>query len=166
MSRNLYQQFVDAALSQQGAPYIWGGKGNLLFKDGKLVKHKFVKPKDPQSIIDVFDCSGLVTWALNLITMGKVDLRGTHSAKTILDTFPLVEHSSEDGNLILYPSHVSIDLGRGRVVDAHRGDSSTLSLLDALNANAKVEAHRIVRPAHTVLGYRRIPLDKSELRSV
>lgn len=161
-----YQQFVNAALLQAGAPYIWGGKGRLQFRNGQLLKHLFVdKDNNP---INVFDCCGLVTHCIYNITTGVLDFRGSHSVKTILDTFPICNEDFGDGCLIIYgsshPSHVAIDLGRGRVVDAAGGDETTNSLQAALEANARVYVHRQNRPGSTVLGYRRIPLDKSELR--
>lgn len=154
-------RFVDIALSFQGAPYIWGGKGLWQWKDGKFARHKFVDDKNISLM--VFDCSGLVTQSLFLQSNGFIDLRATHSAKTILDTFPECKADYGDGCLILYKSHVAIDIGRGRVVEANRGDQSTLSLLDAQNQGAKVEVHRSVRPTSSILGYRRIPKDLTEL---
>lgn len=160
-----YSRFVDAALSFQGCHYIWGGKGKYIF-NSKLEMHKFTDPDDQQMLLNVFDCSGLVTVALHMATVGKLDLRGSHSAQTILDTFPECDRDFGDGCLILYPGHVAVDLGRGRVVDAHRGNASTTSVLAAIQANARVEVHRDIRPARTILGYRKVPLDKSELKTV
>lgn len=163
-----YSRFIDAALSFQGKPYIWGGKASLIFQNGKLVKHKFVDENNDPLL--VFDCSGLVTVALHMATIGKIDLRGTHSAKTILDTFPQCADSKDgsfpEGTIICYPQHVAIDLGRGIVVDANRGDSKTVSILDAQRQGARVEVHRSIRPVSSIIGYRRIPLDKSELKVV
>ena len=157
-----YSRFVEAALSFQGAPYIWGGKCGFIFKDGKLQQHGF-KDRDEKTV-QIFDCSGLVTHCLFLTTIGKLDLRATHSAQTIFDTFPECPEDFGDGCLRLYPGHVAIDLGRGRVVDAHRGDSSCTTLLAALERDAKVVIHRDNR--NNCLGYRKIPLDKSELKKV
>lgn len=161
VSISAYGRFVDAAVAMQGAPYIWGGKGLLQFKDGKLLKHLFVDTDNKS--INVFDCSGLVTHAIYVATLGQLDLRGSHSAETMLNTFPECPEDFGDGCLILYPSHVAIDLGRGRVVDANRGGQSTLSLLAAQEHGAKVEIHRTVRPSKSILGYRKIPLTRSEL---
>ena len=161
-----YSRFVDAALSFQGCHYIWQGKGKYIWTPSKLMLHGFSDLNDPQLLLNVFDCSGLVTVALHMATVGKLDLRGSHSAQTILDTFPECDKDFGDGCLILYQGHVAIDLGRGRVVDAHRGNSHTTSVLAAIQANARVEVHRDVRPARTILGYRKVPLDKSELKTV
>lgn len=164
MSNSAYSRFVDAAVSFQGAPYIWGGKGSFVFDEGKLKQHK-IKNLDNEPLM-VFDCSGLVTVALQMATLNKLDLRASHSAKTMLDTFPICDENFGDGCLLLYPQHVAIDLGRGRVVDANRGTSKIVTVLDAMQNRAKVEVHRTIRAPSTLLGYRRIPLDKSELRVV
>lgn len=163
---NPYRQFIDVALAAQGCHYIWGGKGYLQFKDGGLKRHNFVDDKNVQ--LPVFDCSGLVTDALFKTT--GMDLRGTHSSRVMLETFPIVEPDDRDelpeGSLILYPVHVAIDLGRGLVLDANGGDKTTVTILDAIQRGARVEVHRTNRPRATILGYRRIPLDTKELRVV
>ena len=164
MNDDRYRAFVDRALLYCGAPYIWQGKGQHVWTPKGLKVHGFTTIEDSTKLINVFDCSGLVTCCLNEEL--RIDLRGTHSAKTILDTFPECDKDFGDGCLILYPGHVAIDLGRNRVVDAHAGDSSTTSLLAAQSRGAKVEAHRSLRSASSVLGYRKIPLDKSELKTV
>jgi cell wall-associated NlpC family hydrolase len=153
---DLRTRFVDLALSYVGAPYIWGGKGNLLFRDGKLLKSPLAMP--------VFDCSGLVTACLFQATQGKIDLIGTHSAQTIWDTFPESQGEASDGTLRLYEGHVAISLGRSRVVEAAGGDHTTLTVEDAADRNARVMAH--VSNRSGLLGYRRIPLDLSELRII
>lgn len=165
MSNGAYSRFVDAAVSFQGCPYIWGGKSSMVFTPQGLKPHKF-RDNDNQPIL-VFDCSGLITVALQMATLNKLDLRGSHSAKTIWETFP-IEHDLNfgDGLILCYKEHVAIDLGRNRVIDANRGTSKTVSLLDAQQSDARVEVHRSIRPVSSIIGYRRIPLDKSELRSV
>jgi cell wall-associated NlpC family hydrolase len=163
---NIYSNFVDIALSYQGAPYIWGGKGVRVFKDGKLEEHKFTEMDNMHKLINVYDCSGLITSALYFASHGEIDLRGTHSAKTILDTFPECAPDFGDGCLLLYNGHVAADVGRGRVVDANRGDSTCTTPLHAQERNARVEVHRTIRLQSSLLGYRRIPVDKSELKAV
>lgn len=156
------QRFIDIALDFQGCHYIWGGKGHLVFRDGKLTKHQFTDIVDQSQKLLVFDCSGLVTVALWMASGGKIDLRGSHSASTIWHTFPETKELGE-GTLLLYPNHVSIDLGRGLVLDAHGGNQKTLTPLDAQLVGAKVEVHRINRPDSSLLGLRKLPLDMSEL---
>lgn len=161
----LEKNFLDFALQECGTPYIWGGKGNRMWDLAGLATHKFVDANNKP--ITVLDCSGLVTWALYLATGGRFDLRGSHSAKVIWDTFP--EARAEDAvKLLLYKSHVAIELNSelGLVLDANRGDENCRSVLHAMERGAKVEVHRNLRHPDTLLGYRRIPIDRSELRSV
>lgn len=166
MSAGYYKTFVDWALSQQGCPYIWGGKDKLVFVNGQLKPHAFTDLNDMTKPISVFDCSGLVTCALYVASLMRIDLRGSHSAKTILETFPECSADFGDGCLLLYDGHVDVCLGRGRVLGAHRGDSSCTNLQRATERNARVEAHPITRRSNTLLGYRRIPVDKAELKKL
>lgn len=160
---SLEEKFVDEALSQLGCPYVWGGKGYLIHNGYTLKPHKFTTNDEIAKPLRVYDCSGLVTHSLWVASNHKIDLRATHSAKAIFDTFP-VTSIDEDGCLLLYPGHVAICLGRGRVVDAQGGDETTKTPLDALMRNASVQAHRINRT--NCIGVRRIPVDISELRKV
>lgn len=175
MNTTIVQAFIDFALEEQGAPYIWQGKDRKIWTPAGLVPHKFVDADNAP--ISVFDCSGLVTCAIFYATGGKVDLRGSHSAKTIWDTFPEAyeqDHddtynevsNAEEGRLLLYPGHVAIDLGRGIVLDANRGNEHCNTILQAHQQGAKVEVHRNRRPVSSLLGYRRIPVDINELRKV
>ena len=165
MSGTLFDRFVDEALKCVGAPYIWGGKGIFIFTLKGLVAHKFMHGDDLDVPIPVYDCSGLVTHALYMASNGKMDFRGTHSAATIWNSFPELDSDNGPGSLLLYPGHVAVGLGRDIVVDANRGDQTTVSLLHAREQGASVQVHRTIRGAHTLKGYRRIPLDKSELRA-
>ncbi len=157
------EKFIDAALKFQGCHYIWGGKGDKIFKDGKLGPHQFTEVNDVTKPLRIFDCSGLVTACLCIATDGALDLRGSHGAIDILAHFPITE-AREDGCLFLYPGHVSIDLGRGLVIEASRGDHTTISIVAAMQRRARVEVHRNPRPTSSLLGVRRIPVDRSELR--
>jgi hypothetical protein len=157
--------FVEHALAYVGCHYIWQGKCRYIWTPSGLVKHGFINLANPPLPLDVFDCSGLVTHSLWLATSGNVDLRETHSAQTMLDTFPLA-NSEEDGVIKLYPGHVSISLGRGRVLEAAGGDHTTTSIQAAIDHDARVRVGRDLRTPSALLGLRRIPLDKSELRTV
>lgn len=157
------EKFVDIALSFQGSHYIWGGHGHLITKGGRLTPHPFTDPNDATKRLMVFDCSGLITTSLWMASGGKIDLRTSHGSLAIWETFPEAK-AALDGVILCYPGHVSIDLGRDRVVDAHGGDSTTLTVLDAMQRRARVEVHRINRNPKTLLGMRRIPLDISELK--
>lgn len=154
--------FIDLAAGYIGAPYIWRGKGDYIWSPQGLIKNTF------GSHPYVFDCSGLVTFILNKmrtipsLKLNIPDMRGTHSAKTIEDTFPIAK-TNEAGTLLLWPSHVAIDCGRGFVLEAAGGDETTLTPSDAARRpNAKVRFGFNKRGAPT--SFRRIPLDKSELR--
>lgn len=162
----LEQAFVEKALSFVQCHYIWGGKGNKLFTVNGLVDHAFTDMANPPNPLNIFDCSGLVTTCLWLVTQGRIDLRGTHGAKTMWDSFPIYNNVENDGMLRLYPGHVAISLGNGRVVEAAGGDESTTNLQASIDRNAKVRVGLDLRNPSTLLGLRRIPLDKSELRTV
>lgn len=159
------ERFVDIALTHVGCHYIWGGKGQLIVTAQGLKKHGFTDLSELHLPLDVFDCSGLVTVSLFQATQGKMNGMATASAQVIFDTWPIAK-SEEDGVLRLYPGHVAISLGRGRVVEAAGGDHTTTSVLAAVERGAKVRVGSDLRLESTLLGLRRIPLDKSELRSV
>ena len=160
------EQFLEIAATFVNSPYIWGGKGSHIFKADEL---KMMPNLFAPSWPTVFDCSGLVTFCLKLIQASKTldlpDMRGTHSAKTILDTFPLVT-APQTGNLLLYPQHVAIYVGPEWVLDANRGTSSIHTPQEARAKDASVQLHFNRRPDSTLLGCRRIPLDKTELRAI
>lgn len=158
--------FVNLALARIGSHYIWGGKDKLIFTPAGLVPHKFTELNDVTQALSIFDCSGLVTSCLFEASKGKLDFRGSHGARQILDSFPVAGAGEEDGTLRLYPGHVAISIGRGRIVEAAGGDESTTSIQAAINRDAKVRVGRDLRAPGTLLGLRRIPLDKSELRAV
>lgn len=161
------EMFVDCALKYIGCHYIWEGKGQKIWtmKQG-LITHKFTELNDNTQLLNVFDCSGLVTHCLWMVTHGLLDLRGTHSAHTIFMTFPLAGDGEEDGTVRCYSGHVAISLGRNRVVEAAGGDEMTTSVQAAMSRNAQVRAGVDLRQPYQILGLRRIPLDKSQLRTV
>lgn len=158
----LEETFVEIAASYIGCPYIWQGKGDQIWTPQGLVKNTF-----PNKL--VFDCSGLITFALDKLNrisnLGLPNMIGTHSSRTIFDTFPITK-TYECGTLLLYPKHVAIDLGRGFVLDASGGDETTTSPIEALRRGASVKIHFNRRKPETLLGIRTIPLDKSALRAV
>ncbi|MBB6120909.1 C40 family peptidase [Nocardiopsis algeriensis] len=95
------ERAIDAAESQKGAPYVWGGSG-------------------PGG----FDCSGLVQWSF---AQAGVDLPRVADAQTRAGT--RIGYSSAERGDILYWSdggsayHVAIYLGNGRMIDApHSGE--------------------------------------------
>ncbi len=88
------QAFVDAAVAQQGKTYVRGGKGP-----------------------DVFDCSGLVYYALNASgnNVGYMTSGGWASSG-----YPTINSISDlqIGDVICFTGHVGVYMGGGTMVDA------------------------------------------------
>jgi murein DD-endopeptidase len=128
-----------------GCPYVWQGKGKSLWTPRGLELHPWVG--------QVFDCSGLVTCALKLA--GGPDLRATHNAQTMFDTFAAAADESVPGTLRFYGtsrrtiSHVAILTemreGFAWVIEAAGGDHTTTSPLIAANRKACVREGRQLR---------------------
>lgn len=88
------QKIADAAMSKQGAPYVWGATG-------------------PSS----FDCSGLTSWAYNQV--GK-SIPRTSGAQASGGTSVSL-NALQPGDIISYysgASHVAIYIGDGKIVHA------------------------------------------------
>lgn len=88
------QKIADAAMSKQGAPYVWGATG-------------------PSS----FDCSGLTSWAYSQV--GK-SIPRTSGAQASGGT-PVSLNALQPGDIISYysgASHVAIYIGDGKIVHA------------------------------------------------
>ncbi|WP_334137807.1 C40 family peptidase [Corynebacterium variabile] len=88
------QKIADAAMSKQGAPYVWGATG-------------------PSS----FDCSGLTSWAYNQV--GK-SIPRTSGAQASGGT-PVSLNALQPGDIVSYysaASHVAIYIGDGKIVHA------------------------------------------------
>lgn len=140
--------FVAWGLSVAGAPYIWAGKGHqLLTRDGKVVN---TADQFGRETPFVFDCSGLVTWALR--TAGGPELRFTHTAQMLWNMSESPAGKPVLGRLRFYGkgeadiTHVSILLAHepgfpALILDASGGGPATLTPLDALAADAKVWVH-------------------------
>ncbi|NBD11313.1 NlpC/P60 family protein [Corallococcus sp. Z5C101001] len=127
-------------------PYRWNGKGQR------------ASPEGPR----LFDCSGLVTWALHQV--GGPDWRVTHNTDSLWSACSPVASASDllPGDLVLYgkggdPDHVMVHVGAGVVVGASGGSSKTLTLEDAAAAGAKVKSFTRVEYRPDVLGFRRLP---------
>lgn len=132
------EKFVDAALSYNGCPYIWRGKGRFVTDKvtGQLVQSPFVHVTPY-----VFDCSGLVTHCL--WEVGFDDLRATEYTLSLFKKTPSCRREDfaslwffgQDDNSI---SHVAIHIGNNILVQASGGTSATNSLEAARQNNAMV----------------------------
>ncbi|WAS83373.1 MULTISPECIES: C40 family peptidase [unclassified Corallococcus] len=135
--------FLALVLAQMHAPYRWGAKGQRVSADSPRL----------------FDCSGLVTWAFHQV--GGKDWRMTHNTDRLwAECTPVASVADlQAGDLVLYgkagdPDHVMVHVGAGVVVGASRGGSKTLTLEDALRADAKVKAFTRVVYRPNLLGFR------------
>lgn len=153
MSLRFDERAVEIALQQVGTPYIWAGRGDYAVRDGKNV------PINALGCDRGFDCSGLVTWAT--WKAGGPDLRGWWNANELWKALPdLDDDAGEEDDwfaLAFYgargvATHVAIKLGRGLVLEAATGDSSTLTLTDAMKKGAFVRVGFEKRA--DLLGYR------------
>lgn len=114
-------RLVRAALTLQGAPYVWGGKGDRLWTRAGLIAHKWSGK--------VVDCSGLVTLALKMA--GGPDWTATQSARTLREQCEREMPPNQFGTLHFYgrngrTTHVAIALDHGLVLEAAGGDETTL----------------------------------------
>jgi cell wall-associated NlpC family hydrolase len=143
---------IHAALRCQGSPYLWGGKGLVQWTPQGLRPHGLGLP--------VYDCSGLVTCALN--DAGGPDWRGTHTARLLWEALPLCDNANSVGCLRFYGAsrasvtHVSIALGGDLVLEAGGGDRSTTSLEIARRQGARVRV--VFDGRRDLLGARLLPL--------
>lgn len=114
------EKFLSFAASQEGAPYVWAGKGETVA--GSL--HPFLDKNDMQQL--VFDCSGLVTWCLR---KAGWQVKGQFWADRMWKEWPHTD-APEPGDLVLYgaphkATHVEIVMPDGRFYGAMGGGSRT-----------------------------------------
>lgn len=136
-------RFLAAAVSQVGAPYIWGAKGDFYGTQR------------------TFDCSGLVTWAYR--EAGGPDWRGTHNSDVLWEVLPEIGAAQfQPGDLLFWgeranPEHVGIYLGGGgALLSAAGGDSDTRTVEDARKAGACVRPESSIHYRKGFLGARRL----------
>lgn len=142
--------FVATVLLQMHAPYRWGAKGE----------------RDAVTRQRLFDCSGLVTWALREVV--GPDWRATHNTDKLWAECARVGPGEEPkpGDLALYhskdnpadPEHVMVYLGDGLVVGAAGGGRRTLTLEDAKLADARVKVFQTLHYRPGFMGFVRLPL--------
>lgn len=113
-------KFLAAALKEEGTPYIWAGKGDA------VVTPKGLRPHGWSG--HVFDCSGLVTWALK--EAGWFDLRASHNANVLMHELKPTEGEPNAGDLCFYgigdhATHVEILTEDGRKFGAIGGHKGT-----------------------------------------
>lgn len=86
------QSIVEAARNQVGVHYTWGGSSRSTG----------------------FDCSGLVSYAL-----GRAGIDTPHSSSAIANAGTSISRSElRPGDVVVYPGHVGIYSGNGRIIDA------------------------------------------------
>jgi murein DD-endopeptidase len=131
------EKFCELVVGTVGAPVLWGARGP-----------------------EVFDCSGLVAWALH--KAGGPDWRRTHTAQRISDELPITP-TPKPGDLAVYGGgakaivHVVILLAGGHLATASGARSAIITLADAQASGAQVRVRQIVdynRRRKDLVGYR------------
>lgn len=153
------QRVADLAMEQRGAPYLWAARGDFAVRTDPITQQLVNVSVASLGVAGLaFDCAGLVTWCA--WKCGAADLRGWWSADHLWHLLPEREPLEKDDwdRLIFFglgdhATHVSIDIGRGRIVEAAGGDRTTLTALDAdRRRGARVRDGRSHRG--DLLGYR------------
>lgn len=128
------ERAFECGATQLGSPYVWRGKGDLLWSANSpgFTRHNWGR--------NVFDCSGLVTWAL--WAAGGPDLRLVENAQTLCDRLPPTFGAGP--HLRFYGEHDRVThvafawgedsagpgVGPRLVLEAAGGDHSTVSPTD------------------------------------
>lgn len=162
IAKSAQKRFIRYALERIGSPYIWGGKGEMVWTIDGLKPNGFRR--------DVFDCSGLVTSAL--LAAGGPDWRASHSAQKLAENLIEVPGATPIAELLFFGAnashiiHVAICLGRMSnehggeiIVDAAGGDSSCKTLEIAAQRNACVRTHINNRKDFVCSGFLWAPVD-------
>ncbi|HEY5879768.1 MAG TPA: C40 family peptidase, partial [Nakamurella sp.] len=108
---------VEAALSRQGLPYVWGAVGP-----------------------DSFDCSGLMLWAWQ---QAGIEIPRNSAAQAGLPQIPLEE--LQPGDLVTYyspVSHVAMYIGNGQIVHASTS-SRPVYVTTVSGAGPNASGHRV-----------------------
>lgn len=139
MTTSFDRATVAIGYTQLGRPYSWAARGEWAVRKNAAGLFVNVPVGDLGFNGLAFDCAGLVLWSA--FRAGGPDLRGWWSADHLWKFLPMFaadEHAGDDSfRLNFYGSeakgatHVSFDLGRGQVLEAAGGDSTTLTPADA-----------------------------------
>jgi len=161
--------FIEAAMAEVGQPYIWGGKGDKLWTPQGLVGNPFDSGEPGQSPVRIFDCMGLVLWALMKAT-GR-DGRGELNTQMAFHGLEPAPNPNPDnyvhhvrlwffGRDVSNVNHVAIWLGnvdgKALLLEAAGGDRTTTSILAARERGARVRCGFCRRV--DLLGVRVLPL--------
>jgi len=141
-------RLVDAALKYINCPYVWRGKGPVLWSMTGPVAHPFLG--------NVFDCSGL--WTRALLDAGGPNWTMTHSTETLRQSGEREYPPGGYGTFHFFgrngkATHVELCLDHGLFFGAAGGDETTT----APKAGAFVMIHRVRRM--DFLEAVRLPLD-------
>lgn len=153
------ETYLTLVRAYMGAPYIWRGKGNMIWTPKGLQPMSF----EDHGVRFGFDCSGFVTVPLFHVT--GVDVRATHNAERMRVEWPIVETKDvQPGNVALYGSpghatHVMVvegiapTIGAISVVGASGGYDTTTR--PEKNGFVKKQASFMYRP--DFIGFRFVP---------
>jgi murein DD-endopeptidase len=144
---NKREKFCELVIGTVGAPVLWGARGPT-----------------------VFDCSGLVAWALH--KAGGPDWRRTHNAQRMANELPATV-TPEPGDLAVYGGgakaiiHVVVLLAGGHLATASGARSAIITLADAQASGAQVRLRQLDsynRRRGDLIGYRSLSqfLDEPE----
>lgn len=153
---------VTAALRQLGLPYLWAGRGDWYVRGTEM------RPvRDAGCDFLAFDCAGLVGWSC--WKAGGPDLRNWWAADHLYQALPFSR--PDEFSLAFYgprahATHVAIELGRGLVLEAAGGDSTTTTYEAALKRGARVRVGFEQRTdklgSRSLAGLRSLPLRPKE----
>ncbi len=149
--------FVKAVKGFEGQPYCWPDKSNNYSGKG-------LETSDRK---DCHDCSGTVTDGLYIASDRKLDLRSTVNAQGLYNISTKIQVPSE-GDLAFYGkgpssvSHVMVVMDGQRVYGASGGNHTTLTLQDALKANAFVRYEKSYKYRADFVSFGRILTTKQD----
>lgn len=140
MSNPTRRELLMVAQALEGVTYIIGGDG--------------LERSTPTGFIRLpvlgLDCSGFIGYCLKCA--GGEDLRRTYSSATYA-SLPVVEQP-KPGDVAVYPHHVMMVVGDGRVLGACGGDSKTDTFWKALEKGARVQYRSRPEYRQDFLGFR------------